>query len=132
MLLVGLTQRLYLIPGPPGNDFQMPFIYICFHLIGTGKSFLGALLGKAIHDHTEQKVLVVCYTNYALDQFLEDLLKIGIPSTSMVRLGCRSNAQVANLGMGSQQKEARGIVRSKADWTIIDQLKSASAFIATT
>jgi hypothetical protein len=90
------------------------------------------LLAKAIHDHTEQKILVVCYTNHALDQFLEDLLKIGIPSTSMVRLGCRSNAQVANLGMGSQQKEARGIVRSKADWTIIDQLKSASAFIATT
>ncbi|OJA15476.1 hypothetical protein AZE42_06348 [Rhizopogon vesiculosus] len=109
-LLAGLTQRVSLIQGPPG----------------TGKSFIGALLAKAIHDHTEQKILVVCYTNHALDQFLEDLLKIGIPDTSMVRLGGRANTQVAHLGLASQQKER--LMRSKADWSIIDQLKSASAF----
>jgi hypothetical protein len=44
----------------------------------------------------------------------------------MVRLGGRSNTQVAHLAMGSQQKER--IIRSKADWAIINQLKSASAF----
>lgn len=44
----------------------------------------------------------------------------------MVRLGGRSNTQVAHLGLASQQKER--VVRSKADWAIIDQLKQSSAF----
>ncbi|KAG1804050.1 P-loop containing nucleoside triphosphate hydrolase protein [Suillus subaureus] len=109
-LLAGLTQKLSLIQGPPG----------------TGKSFIGALLAKAIHDHTEQKILVVCYTNHALDQFLEDLMKIGIPDINMVRLGSRANAQVAHLGIAGQKKER--FIRSKADWTIIDNLKSSSTF----
>ncbi|KAG2036386.1 hypothetical protein BDR03DRAFT_992983 [Suillus americanus] len=107
-LLAGLTQKLSLIQGPPG----------------TGKSFIGALIAKALHDHTEQKILVVCYTNHALDQFLEDLMKIGIPDTSMVRLGSRANAQVAHLGIASQKKEY--FTRSKADWAIINNLKSSS------
>ncbi|KAG2151638.1 P-loop containing nucleoside triphosphate hydrolase protein [Suillus bovinus] len=109
-LLAGLTQRLSIIQGPPG----------------TGKSFIGALLAKAIHDHTEQKILVVCYTNHALDQFLEDLMKIGIPDINMVRLGGRPNAQVAHLGIAGQKKER--FIRSKADWTIIDDLKKSSTF----
>ncbi|KAG2138479.1 P-loop containing nucleoside triphosphate hydrolase protein [Suillus clintonianus] len=109
-LLAGLTQRVSLIQGPPG----------------TGKSFIGALLAKAIHDHTDQKILVVCYTNHALDQFLEDLMKIGIPDISMVRLGGRANAQVAHLGIAGQKKER--FTRSKADWAIIDNLKSSSKF----
>ncbi|KAG2072160.1 hypothetical protein BDR04DRAFT_1097127 [Suillus decipiens] len=107
-LLAGLTQKLSLIQGPPG----------------TGKSFIGALLAKAIHDHTEQKILVVCYTNHALDQFLEDLMKIGIPDINMVRLGSRANAQVAHLGIANQKKER--FTRSRADWTIINDLKRSS------
>ncbi|KAG1717605.1 P-loop containing nucleoside triphosphate hydrolase protein [Suillus lakei] len=109
-LLAGLTQKLSLIQGPPG----------------TGKSFIGALLAKAIHDHTKQKILVVCYTNHALDQFLEDLMKIGIPDINMVRLGSRANAQVAHLGIASQKKE--GYMRSRAERTIVDNLKSSSMF----
>ena len=80
---------------------------------------------KAIHDHTKQQILVVCHTNYALDRFLEDLWKVGIPGTSVVRLGSRSDAQVAPLSLASQQKERT--MRSKADWTVIDQLKRSSA-----
>ena len=62
---------------------------------GTGKSFIGALLAKTLHDFSDQTILVVCYTNHALDQFLEDLLKIGIPETSIVRLGGRANSAVS-------------------------------------
>jgi len=29
----------------------------------------------------------VYYTNHVLDQFLEDLLKVGIPGDSIIRLG---------------------------------------------
>lgn len=46
--------------------------------LGTGKSFIGALLARALHDHTKETILVVCYTNHALDQFLEDLMGNGI------------------------------------------------------
>ncbi|PCH37262.1 hypothetical protein WOLCODRAFT_34503, partial [Wolfiporia cocos MD-104 SS10] len=58
-----LSQSISLIQGPPG----------------TGKSFIGALLAKILYDFTQNTILVVCYTNHALDQFLEDLLKSGIP-----------------------------------------------------
>jgi AAA domain len=69
---------------------------------------------------------VVCYTNHALDQFLEDLLKIGIPDASIARLGARGNTQVAHLGVGGPQNGR--FTRSKAEWAIIDELKNASAF----
>lgn len=32
---------------------------------GTGKSFIGALLAKALHQDTNKTILVVCYTNHA-------------------------------------------------------------------
>jgi len=47
---------------------------------GTGKSFIGALVAKVLHDRTNEKILVVCFTNHALDQFLEDLVR----STSLL------------------------------------------------
>lgn len=54
---------------------------------GTGKSFIGALTAKILHLFTKKTILVVCFTNYALDQFLEELLEIGIPESTMLRLG---------------------------------------------
>ncbi|RPA83460.1 P-loop containing nucleoside triphosphate hydrolase protein [Ascobolus immersus RN42] len=66
-----LNNRVSLIQGPPG----------------TGKSFVGALLVKSLYDATHEKILVLCYTNHALDQFLEDLIKIGIPADDILRLG---------------------------------------------
>uniref|UniRef100_D8QIN5 AAA+ ATPase domain-containing protein n=1 Tax=Schizophyllum commune (strain H4-8 / FGSC 9210) TaxID=578458 RepID=D8QIN5_SCHCM len=68
-LTSALKQRVSLIQGPPG----------------TGKSFIGAILAKVLHDFTSQTILVCCYTNHALDQFLEDLIDVGIPRTSIVR-----------------------------------------------
>ncbi|KAF9033095.1 hypothetical protein BDZ89DRAFT_1131157 [Hymenopellis radicata] len=65
----GLTQQLSITQGPPG----------------TGKSFIGTLLAKFICDFSDQIILVVCYTNHALVQFLEDLLDVGIPEHEMTR-----------------------------------------------
>ncbi|KAF8436537.1 P-loop containing nucleoside triphosphate hydrolase protein [Boletus edulis BED1] len=110
-LLAGLNQRVALIQGPPG----------------TGKSFIGALLAKALHDFTDQTILVVCYTNHALDQFLEDLLKIDIPDSSIVRLGGGANSTISHLSLKKQTKER--YVRSNAEWTIIDTLKSRAEFL---
>ncbi|KAF8957451.1 P-loop containing nucleoside triphosphate hydrolase protein [Flammula alnicola] len=102
-LLSGLTQKVSLIQGPPG----------------TGKSFIGGLIAKAIHDHTEQTILVVCYTNHALDDILTGLLDIGIPYESMVRLGGKSTTRTEPLMI---QKQARS-PRSRTEWTVIDELK---------
>ncbi|KAG2138476.1 P-loop containing nucleoside triphosphate hydrolase protein [Suillus clintonianus] len=109
-ILSGLTQRVSLIQGPPG----------------TGKSFVGALLAKALHDFTDQTILVVCYTNHALDQFLDDLLKIGIPDDHMVRLGGRAKPQLAHLNLVSPNQRTAQPRRTKADWTMIDEFRTRS------
>ncbi|KAF9004594.1 P-loop containing nucleoside triphosphate hydrolase protein [Cyathus striatus] len=103
--LAGLTQRVSLIQGPPG----------------TGKSFIGALLAKTIHDFTSQSILVVCYTNHALDQFLEDLLDIGISADSIVRLGGKSTTRTAPLALQKQQTDYK---LGRSDRMMIDQLKA--------
>ena len=65
---------------------------------------IGALIAKALYLYTKKRILVVCYTNHALDQFLEDLLTAGIPGTQMVRLGStkKSPDQIKNLGLSVQ------------------------------
>ncbi|PWY66022.1 AAA family ATPase [Aspergillus heteromorphus CBS 117.55] len=93
-LLDGLEQRISVIQGPPG----------------TGKSFIGALIAKILHDHTDKTMMVICYTNHALDQFLEDLMDIGIPDTSMVRLGAKSTARTKSLGLMDQSAGQSGAI----------------------
>ena len=90
-LLAGLRQSVSLIQGPPG----------------TGKSFIGALLTQALVKHTSEKILVICYTNHALDQFLEDLLDIGIPAEYMVRLGAKSTTRTEPLQLREQKSNER-------------------------
>ncbi|KAL4063837.1 P-loop containing nucleoside triphosphate hydrolase protein [Scleroderma citrinum] len=104
-LVTGLNQKLSLIQGPPG----------------TGKSFIGALLAKALHDSTQQTILVVCYTNHALDQFLEDLIHIGINSQSIVRLGGRPNSAVAHLSIHNLPREK--VFRTRSDWIVVDSTR---------
>ena len=59
-------------------------------------------MAKVIHDFTSQKILVVCFTNHALDQFLGDLMDIGIPSTAMLRLGGKSTDRTKPLMLREQ------------------------------
>ncbi|KAJ7241901.1 P-loop containing nucleoside triphosphate hydrolase protein [Mycena haematopus] len=106
-LLAGLTQKVSLIQGPPG----------------TGKSFIGALLAKVLHDEN-RKILVVCYTNHALDQFLEDILDIGVPAHSIVRLGGKSTPRTEPLSLFNSKQSGTRLTR--ADWETIDSLKENS------
>ena len=69
-----LLQKIAVIQGPPG----------------TGKSFLGVKLLKTLLQNFKRSepVLVVCYTNHALDQFLRDLLEGGaVSKADIVRIG---------------------------------------------
>lgn len=59
---------------------------------GTGKSFLGSSLIRVLlasrSPFQQKPILVVCMTNHALDSFLDDLRKLGVPR--LVRLGGNS------------------------------------------
>ena len=81
---MALTQELSLIQGPPG----------------TGKTYIGIrivdilLKNKALIQNAP--ILVVCYTNHALDQFLEGILKFtrdGDNPIRMVRIGGRCSSK---------------------------------------
>ncbi|KAE9394090.1 P-loop containing nucleoside triphosphate hydrolase protein [Gymnopus androsaceus JB14] len=114
-LISALTQNVSLIQGPPG----------------TGKSFIGALLAKIIHDFSSERILVVCYTNHALDQFLEDLLDIGIPNDHIVRLGGKSTLRTASLALTHLQKQRVGPKLTALDWMHIDALKVQASKLKT-
>jgi len=64
----------------------------------------------------------VCYTNHALDQFLEDLLNIGIPASSMVRLGSKSSIMTKALTL-----QTGGAKLQRETFKVIDQLKADAA-----
>ncbi|OBT47666.1 hypothetical protein VE00_02260 [Pseudogymnoascus sp. WSF 3629] len=105
-LIAGLGESVSLIQGPPG----------------TGKSFIGALIAKALYEHTSETILVLSYTNHALDQFLEDLLDNGIPPQSVVRLGSKSTPRTAPLNLFERQKTG-GYNKSRAGWEIVNNLE---------
>ncbi|KAI9558322.1 hypothetical protein GHT06_015075 [Daphnia sinensis] len=80
-LYVALTQKISVIQGPPG----------------TGKTYLGlrivhTLLKNKQHWNGERfarssPILVICYTNHALDQFLEGISEF---TNKIVRIGSQS------------------------------------------
>ena len=75
-----LRSSLALIQGPPG----------------TGKSYTGVAIIKALLKNRAAAnlgpIICVCYTNHALDQLLEHLVKDGVEQ--LIRLGSRSKSEV--------------------------------------
>lgn len=64
---------------------------------------------------------VVCFTNHALDQFLEDLLDIGIPASDMVRLGGKSTPRTKCMTLYEQSSTFK---QTPTSWKIIEALRS--------
>ena len=120
--ICGLTQKVALIQGPPGTRFTLPlqsspeFNY----QPGTGKSFIGALLVKAFYKKSAHDVLVCCYTNHAFDQFLEDLLKQGIPRERIVRLGSKPSPSTQGMALSSYALNYRF---NEHDWRDVSEMK---------
>eukprot|EP00397_Hematodinium_sp_SG-2012_P000289 GEMP01000289.1.p1 GENE.GEMP01000289.1~~GEMP01000289.1.p1 ORF type:complete len:2487 (+),score=732.48 GEMP01000289.1:46-7506(+) len=71
---LAMRSRVAITQGPPG----------------TGKTFVGVEICDIILKETTETILCVCYTNHALDQFLESLLDKGV--SSIVRIGGRSKS----------------------------------------
>nr|GAT60754.1 predicted protein [Mycena chlorophos] len=102
-LVAGLSQRVALIQGPPG----------------TGKSFIGSLLAR-IHEKAGRRILVVCYTNHALDQFLEDIMDMGVPADKIIRLGGKSTPRTEGLSM---QKQSMAFRLTRLDYQSRDNIR---------
>ena len=92
-----LTREFALIQGPPG----------------TGKTFIGLKVMRALIDNRgiwdpagNSPILVVCYTNHALDQFLEGILQFH--RTGIVRVGGRSESEaLKELNLNALTKRLR-------------------------
>ncbi|XP_063429947.1 NFX1-type zinc finger-containing protein 1-like [Mytilus trossulus] len=85
---MALSKEFVIIQGPPG----------------TGKTYIGLKIVKALlhnkdiwcpDENNSSPLLVVCYTNHALDQFLEGIL--GFYKGNVLRLGSRSSSEVMKL-----------------------------------
>jgi hypothetical protein len=76
-----------------------------------------------LHDKADQAILVVCYTNHALDQFLEDLMEIGIPQSSMVRLGGKSTPRTEDISLHNVRRASSTSNLTRSDWEGITLLR---------
>lgn len=92
------------------------FEHACAHRVanivgppGTGKTFLGVELAHAILQSSEQRLLVVCYTNHALDQFLEAMIvKKGWGLPEVARLGVKSkNEELSKFSVWDRVRDQR-------------------------
>ncbi|XP_033104281.1 NFX1-type zinc finger-containing protein 1-like [Anneissia japonica] len=96
-----LTKEVAVIQGPPG----------------TGKTFIGLKLMEILlaNRHVwckyseiepESPILVVCYTNHALDQFCEGIIeKNSLTNKEFVRLGSRSkNETISKFSLANQRR----------------------------
>ncbi|KAK3315659.1 P-loop containing nucleoside triphosphate hydrolase protein [Apodospora peruviana] len=111
---LALTRSVTLIQGPPG----------------TGKSFAGAQIAKYLHE-AGLRILVISYTNHALNQFQEDLLDVGISSEKMTRVG-GSKSKCSDRTAQLLLSEQRGSCRYSYDARNIINNMKLKAHIAST
>ncbi|KAL2838452.1 hypothetical protein BJY01DRAFT_258037 [Aspergillus pseudoustus] len=98
-LISALSREFCLIQGPPG----------------TGKSYLGVQLMRVLVANQERgdlgPIVVVCYTNHALDQFLEHLVDEGIDKIIRIGSKCTSDAMEGK----NLRVIARGVDKTRAE-----------------
>ena len=69
---LSLNNEIALIQGPPG----------------TGKTYVGGILTSILLQNISSPILIVCYTNHALDQFIEHIMEY---TNKIIRIGGRCN-----------------------------------------
>ena len=141
-IINALQNELTIIQGPPGSfsftsdntftstrqQFHANYAVVLL-LLGTGKSFLGAHIARYLHMLSNVKILVISYTHHAIDQFLEDLIKIGIPEETIVRLGSKAKCTSATAPL-LLFKQQRVHSRSRTSWAIMDNLRDDGTDVA--
>ncbi|KAK6340036.1 hypothetical protein TWF730_001811 [Orbilia blumenaviensis] len=66
-----LQNKVSLIQGPPG----------------TGKTMVGNVLAKLLYLYTKERILIITQQNHICDEFLENLLGMGVGQEHVIRLG---------------------------------------------
>lgn len=116
-IIDALTRRMALIQGPPG----------------TGKSYTGVFLIKALLANADKArlgpIICVCYTNHALDQLLEHLVRQDIKQ--VIRMGGQSKSELLkpiNLREISFAMDTTATER-KTRWDLKNSLSEISGLI---
>lgn len=99
---LALTHEFTIIQGPPG----------------TGKTFLAIKIAETLLNNLPQlnvvnkcKILVICYTNHALDQFLEAIFHI---TRSIIRIGGQSRSeQMKKLNISQYRDQITNIKKNR-------------------
>ena len=117
-LHMALTQEMAVIQGPPG----------------TGKTYIGLKIVEALQmnskiwnsDKAKSPILVMCYTNHALDQFLEGILNNPLykdeatEEIKLVRIGRRSQSeQLADFNLTCKRRNIY------LPWDVLDEKSQA-------
>ncbi len=109
-LKTAVTTEFSLIQGPPG----------------TGKTYVGAKIVRCLLENRKagdpegiSPMLMVCYTNHALDQFLEKVLEF-LPEEEIIRVGERSK---------SRQLEARNLKLFTDEYRMHDRRREVGGMI---
>ena len=120
-LYAALTQQISVIQGPPG----------------TGKTYLGLRIVHTLLHNTKfwakdngklkSPILVICYTNHALDQFLEGITKF---TRNIVRIGSQSKCAALEPFSLLEWKKKKGncVARDTKRWIfeIYEKLRQLS------
>ena len=88
-----LQRSIGLIQGPPGTGKSYTGVALTNVLIQALRQNRKRASGTRRADEDLGPIICVCYTNHALDQFLEDLLEKKI-TTQIVRIGSRSKSEI--------------------------------------
>lgn len=62
---------------------------VAWRSAGTGKTYIAINVARALLAHGANKLLIVTYTNHALDQILEAILDSGMSEEAVLRIGGR-------------------------------------------
>ncbi|KAI8920392.1 hypothetical protein DFJ77DRAFT_497413 [Powellomyces hirtus] len=110
-LAAAITHEIAIIQGPPGTGKTYLGVLILKVILHNADVIAAKRVGgtpqeagRRLQENIERiaggqgalsatlPILCVCYTNHALDQFLEDMIKAGIPEDDIVRVGGRSKS----------------------------------------
>ncbi|XP_039261961.2 NFX1-type zinc finger-containing protein 1-like [Styela clava] len=112
-LKLALTKELAIIQGPPGTGKTHVGLEIMKVLLTNKSKWCHgrSMLRKPKESKINSPILVVCYTNHALDQFVEGIAKFCGGTKSIIRVGGRcANEAIKQFSLRSarDRKKAKG------------------------
>ena len=123
-LQLAMTKSLALIQGNPlissSSETNSNFSLSSLGPPGCGKTFLGVRLAELFYhnrariDGCKRPILMICYTNHALDQFLSAIIgKLSLQPGQVVRVGGRSTNPAVEPFLIQKLRHQKRVIRSR-------------------